>query len=74
MRKKLNIRTVSEHERITKGIKTHAYVTKAEKDAQKSTSVWAWTQFYHKPYQCDWNEAHQKAVERKLRYKNDDTK
>lgn len=67
--RKLKIRTVSEHERITKGIRNRAYVTREEKDAQKSVSVWSWTQFYHKPYANDWNDAYNKACERKRRYK-----
>lgn len=32
----------------------------------KQTSISSWTQFYHKPYECDWAEARQKAKERKL--------
>lgn len=67
--RKLNIRAVSQHERIKHGIRDRAYVTAENKDAQKSVSVWSWTHFYHKPYANDWNEAYNKACERKRRYK-----
>lgn len=65
-----NIRSLSEHERITRRIKNKAYIPWDEtKEALKNTSVHSWSFFYHKPYQNDWQEAHQEAVERKLRYK-----
>ena len=36
-------------------------------EAKKNTRVGYWKQFYHKPYECDWWEATQKATERVLR-------
>lgn len=33
-------------------------------EAKKNTRVSYWKQWYHKPYQCDWFEATQKATER----------
>lgn len=65
------VRTITEHERLKKGLRKHMGVTREEKDADKAVSVWAWTQFYHKPYANDWQQAHQKAIERKLRYKHE---
>ena len=35
------------------------------KETLKSSSVSAWTQFYHKPYAFDWSEARIKARSRK---------
>ena len=29
--------------------------------------VASWTQFYHKPYQTDWRDAHRKAIDKKWR-------
>lgn len=64
------VKTISKHERIVKGIPDKAYIPWDEtKEAMKNTSVHSWSFFYHEPYKCDWQEAHQKAVERKLRYK-----
>lgn len=64
------VRTISEHDRIKKGIKDKTYIPWDEsKEALKNTSIHSWSFFYHKPYQNDWQEAHQEAVERKLRYK-----
>ena len=58
------LRTVSSVERYKKG-----YIPQDEtKEWQQGVSTSAWTQFYHKPYQCDWKEARQKAIERKWRY------
>ena len=33
-------------------------------EAKRNTRVSYWKQFYHKPYECDWREATQKATER----------
>ena len=64
------VRTLSEHDRIKKGIRDKTFIPWDEsKEAMKNTSVHSWSFFYHKPYQNDWQEAHQEAVERKLRYK-----
>ena len=66
------VRTVSEHERLTKRYHNKAFIPWDEtKEAQKNTTIHSWSFFYHKPYQNDWNEAHQEAVERKLRYKHE---
>lgn len=66
------VRTVSEHERLKKGIHKRTFIYADEtKEGRQAVSVWSWTQFYHKPYENDWQQAHQKAVERKLRYKNE---
>lgn len=32
----------------------------------KNLSLDAWTHFYHKPYECDWAEAREKARDRKF--------
>ncbi len=69
--RKLKIRSVSEHARITKGIRNRAYITKDEKDAQ-GISISSWTHFYHKPYANDWNEARDKAYKRKRRNTSDE--
>lgn len=34
----------------------------------KHATLSSWKQFYHKPYQTDWGEATEKAVERRLKY------
>ena len=41
------------------------------KQELKSLSVSAWTQRYHKPYQCDWNEAYNEALQRTWDIKED---
>jgi len=58
------IRTISENERYRRGF----LPWDETKEAKKNIRVSAWTQFYHKPYQTDWKEAHQKAVARRWRY------
>ena len=35
------------------------------KNEQKKISLSAWTQFYHKPYECDWLRAHNMALAKK---------
>lgn len=63
------VRTVSVHERIKRGIQSRTWIPWDEsKEALKNTTVHSWTHFYHKPYQFDWLEAHNKAIERKWRY------
>lgn len=42
-----------------------------KKIEEKQLSISAWTQFYHKPYECDWKEARQKAIDRKWRLEVD---
>ena len=39
-----------------------------EKKEALKQSVSSWTHYYHKPYKCDWNEAYNKALDRKWRY------
>lgn len=60
------VSSISENERVRKGF----VPWDSTKEFKKATSVSAWTQFYHKPYQTDWQQAHNKAVERKLYYIN----
>lgn len=36
------------------------------------STLGSWVQFYHKPYQCDWAEATQKAIERKRKEEGKD--
>ena len=63
------VRTMSEHERLKNRIKNRAWIPWDEsKEALKNTTISSWTQFYHKPYQADWQQAHNKAVDRKWRY------
>lgn len=62
------VRTVTTHARLKQGLKLHDGLSRAERDADKAVSVWSWTQFYHKPYSCDWQQAYNKACERKWRY------
>lgn len=50
--------TVSMKERFRKGFIPWDEV----KEYQKNTRVDYWKQWYHKPYQCDWYEATQKAT------------
>ena len=55
------VHTMTETQRYRKGF----IPWDSTKEYQKNTSVSAWTQFYHKPYQTDWQQAHNRAVERK---------
>ena len=72
MREAKKIRTITEHYRLTNRIHNRVFTPWDEtKEAMKNTSVHSWTFFYHKPYQCDWGQAHQEAIDRKLRYTNE---
>lgn len=65
------VRTMSEHERIKNGIHSRTWIPWDEsKEALKNTTISSWTQFYHKPYQTDWQQAHDKAVNRKWKYED----
>ena len=68
VRAKKRFRTISEGEKIRKGLRRSYMYWDESKEAKRGTSVWAWTQFYHKPYSCDWQQAYNKACERKWRY------
>ena len=65
------VKTFSEHEKIKRGIRRNFIPWDETKEAQKNTTIHSWSFFYHKPYQNDWQQAHQEAVERKLRYKHE---
>lgn len=54
-------KTMSEHERIQKGIAAW----EAKKEEIKMIKLSSWIQFYHKPYQSDWIEARKKAIEKR---------
>lgn len=63
----MNHETVSMKERFRKG-----YIPWDEtKAAKKNARAIHWTQFYHKPYQCDWREARRKAIERIIKYEGE---
>ena len=64
-----NHKTLSANERLHRNYSDRNYIPWDEsKEAAKNTSIHSWTFFYHKPYADDWQQAHQKAVERKWRY------
>lgn len=50
--------TVSMTERFRKGFIPWDETS----EAKKNTRISYWKQFYHKPYECDWHEATQKAT------------
>lgn len=60
-------KTVSLHERYKMGF----IPWEDTRDVKKNVSVSAWTHFYHKPYQTDWQQAHTEAVKHKWDYINE---
>lgn len=63
------VKTISEREKYRMGINSRTWIPWDEsKEALKNTTIHSWTHFYHKPYQTDWHQAHNNAVERKWKY------
>ena len=63
------VKTISEREKYRMGINSRTWIPWDEsKEALKNMTISSWTQFYHKPYQTDWQQAHDKAVNRKWKY------
>jgi hypothetical protein len=61
------MKSISEHERYKKGF----IPWDENKNTLKLSRVDSWSHFYHKPYEEDWREAYNKALERVWKYQDE---